>query len=707
MIDKFQKSENFMPNLLLEIGTEEIPAGYIEPALRQIEELFTAQIKENRLNFNNLHTTGTPRRLILSVTDLPERQENVIQEIKGPSAKVALDGEGLPTKAAIGFAHSQGIDAKDLKVKDTGKGDYCFARKEIAGKRVYDLLPNILNTVIKSVTFPKSMRWKAGRFSFARPIRTILALFDNDIIQLELNGVKADRKTDGHQFLSNKMLEIEKADYDAYKEHLRGNFVIIEIDERRKTIRDSINTILSPYGSHLDDEGLLDEVTNLVEFPCAVKCSFEKDFLEIPPDVVVTSMKEHQRYFPVTDRDNKLLPEFIVIIDRECDGNEIPRRGNERVLKARLADAKFFWNEDRRVSLQDRVNNLSNLVFHENIGSYLERTKRIGKLAHFISTILTYSPDKLRLVERASLLCKTDLLTEMVGEFPKLQGIMGREYALENGEDTEVANSIAEHYLPRYAKDGLPETDTGIALSLADKFDVIASCFVTGLIPTGSQDPYALRRQAQGIIRILEEKDLNLELSNIIERTIANLKEKSTDRNTDTTYEQITDFFKERLRHNYLERGYRYDIIESVLKSGYDNISDFSYRLEIVTKISQTPIWHSLVTVVERTYNIGKSCSAHGKIDENLLKEEEEKVLWSIYKSEKDKICAYIKPRRYEELSILYNKVFAEPIHNFFEKVYVNVDDEALKVNRLLLMKKINELYVSSIANLALIVEHE
>lgn len=696
-----------MPDLLLEIGTEEVPAGYIEPALMQIEELITGQIKKNRLSFHELHTTGTPRRLIVSITDLPQTQENIIQEIKGPSAKVSLDGNGLPTKAAIGFAHSQGIDANDLQVKDTGKGDYCFAIKEIEGKQVFDLLPDILSVVIKSIVFPKSMRWKAGRFTFARPIRTILALFDNDIIQLEVNGIKADRKTNGHQFLSDKILDIEKADYDAYKERLRSNRVIIEIDERRKIIRDSINTILSGSGSQLDDEGLLNEVTNLVEFPCAVKCSFEKQYLDIPPEVVITSMKEHQRYFPVTDQDNRLLPEFIVILDREGGDNEIPRRGNERVLKARLADAKFFWDEDRKVSLQERVDGLGSLVFHENIGSYLEREERIGNLAHFIAACLTYPPDKLRLVDRASLLCKADLLTEMVGEFPKLQGIMGREYALENGEDTEVATSIAEHYLPRYANDVLPETKTGIVLSLADKFDVISSCFSTGLIPTGSQDPYALRRQAQGIIRIIEEKGLNLELSNIIERALSPLKEKGTSSNTDTVRAQIREFFKDRLRHNFLERGYRHDIIESVLQSGYDNISDFSSRLNIVTKISQSPIWHSLVTVVERTYNIGKSCTAHGEIDEKLLKEEEEKKLWRIYESEKEKIREYLKPKKYEELSLLYNEVFAEPIHHFFENVYVNVHDEALKSNRLLLMKKINELYVSNIANLAFIVEHE
>ena len=696
-----------MSNFLLEIGTEEIPAGYIMPALKQMEVLFAEQIKENRLSYEDLHTTGTPRRFILSVTGLPRKQENAVLEVKGPSAKAAQDKEGLPTKAAIGFANSQGVKVEDLKVIKTDKGEYCFARKEIEGQRVFDLLPDMISSVITSLTFPKSMRWKEGRFSFARPIRSILALFDKDVIQLELNGVKADRKTSGHQFLSNKIIDLENADFASYKETLRSNYVIIEIDERRKIIRDSINTILSRYGTLLDDEELLNEVTNLVEFPCAVKCSFDKEYLEIPPDVVETSMKEHQRYFPVKDKDNKLLPEFIVIIDRKSDGNEIPRKGNERVLKARLADAKFFWEEDRKIPLHERIDGLGNLIFHENIGSYLDREVRIGKLAHFIAECLNFSSEKLASVERASRLCKTDLLTEMVGEFPKLQGIMGREYAREAGEDEEVAKSIAEHYLPRYAKDVLPETETGIVLSLADKFDVITSCFSTGLIPTGSQDPYALRRQAQGIIRILEDKGLNLSLGNILESALSNLPDKSIGNNKETITVQIRDFFKDRLCHNYLDRGYRYDIIESVLKSGYDNISDFSYRLEIVTKISQTSIWKSLVTVVERTYNIGKNCTAHGKIDENLLNEEEELKLWTLYKREKEKILAYVKPKKYEELSLLYTHVFAEPIHNFFENVFVNVEDEAIKNNRLILMKKINDLYVNNIANLALIVEHE
>jgi glycyl-tRNA synthetase beta chain len=457
-----------MSNLLLEIGTEEIPAGYIAPALKQMEELFAEQVKKNRLSIDRIHTTGTPRRLVLFVSGLPQNQGDIVQEIKGPSAKVAFDESGAPTKASVGFASSQGVKAEDMIVKDTPKGKYCFAVKEIKGKKIFDLLPEMLKSVITSINFPKSMRWKSDKFYFARPIRTIMALFDKDVVNLELSGLKAGRSTSGHQFLSDNVIDIPDADYEAYKERLKSENVIVEIDERRDIIRKEINSLLSDYGTTLEDEELLEEVTNLVEFPGAVKCSFDEAFLAIPSEVVVTSMKDHQRYFPVKDKDGKLLPEFIVITDRDSGEGEIIRKGNERVLRARLADANFFWDEDKKIALHDRLKDLEGVVFHEDMGSYRDREERIGDLAYFIAEMLGFSPDRLELVKRASSLCKTDLLTEMVGEFPKLQGIMGREYAFVQGENEEVARSIAEHYLPRYADDVLPETEIGTVLSLAD-----------------------------------------------------------------------------------------------------------------------------------------------------------------------------------------------------------------------------------------------
>ena len=669
-----------------------------------MEELFAEQVKKSRLSVDSIHTTGTPRRLVLFASGLPQNQEDIVQELKGPSAKVAFDESGTPTKAAVGFASSHGVKAEDMIVKDTPKGKYCFAVKEVEGKKIFDLLPEMLTSVITSINFPKSMRWKSDKLYFARPIRTIMAVFDKDIVNLELNGLKASRSTSGHQFLSDNVIEIPDADYEIYKESLKSENVIVEIDERRNIIREEINSLLSGYGTTLEDEELLEEVTNLVEFPGAVKCSFDEEFLAIPSEVVVTSMKDHQRYFPVKDKSGKLLPEFIVITDRDSGDGEIIRKGNERVLRARLADANFFWDEDKKITLHDRLKDLEGVVFHEDMGSYMDRGKRIGDLASFIAETLGFAPDRLELVRRASSLCKTDLLTEMVGEFPKLQGIMGREYALIQGEDEEVARSIAEHYLPRYADDVLPETEIGIVLSLADRFDIIAGCFAAGLIPTGSHDPYGLRRQSQGIIRILETKDLRISLKTVFEKSLSRV---CPDSDSSKVYGQIEDFFRDRIYNVYTERGYRYDIVESVMKSGFENISDLLCRLEVITKISKTTIWQNLVAVVERTFNIGKNCTIHGEVNEGLLEEEEERKLWAVYEKEKENLFKYVKPKKYEELSLAYNEVFAKPVHDFFEKVFVNVEDEQIKNNRLLLVKKVNELYVENIANLAFIVEHD
>ena len=332
---------------------------------------------------------------MLFASGLPQNQEDIVQEIKGPSAKVAFDESGAPTKASVGFASSQGVKAEDMIVKETPKGKYCFAVKEVEGKKIFDLLPEMLTSVITSINFPKSMRWKSDKLYFARPIRTIMAIFDKEIVNLELNGIKAGRSTSGHQFLSDNVVEISEADYEIYKERLKSENVVVEIDERRDIIRKEINSLLSDYDTTLEDEELLEEVTNLVEFPGAVKCSFDEGFLAIPSEVVVTSMKDHQRYFPVKDKDGKLLPEFIVITDRDSGDGEIIRKGNERVLRARLADANFFWDEDKKITLHDRLKDLEGVVFHEDMGSYMDRGKRIGDLASFIAEMLGFSSDRL------------------------------------------------------------------------------------------------------------------------------------------------------------------------------------------------------------------------------------------------------------------------------------------------------------------------
>ena len=705
-----------MTDLLFEINTEEIPASYIEPALDQMKILFTGQAKKHRLEMHSIYSTGTPRRLTLFVKGLPQKQESMTEEIQGPSASVAFDKTGNPTKAGLGFAKSQGVDIKDLQIKKTTKGEYCFATKKIEGHETLHILPDVLTTVIRNISFPKSMKWKGNGLFFARPIRSLLALFGDKIVPLEINGIKADNLIFGHPFLSGKKIEISEADWELYKKLLKQEHVVVDITERRETLRTKITQLMTPYGAAIDDEELLDEVTNLVEYPNAIECSFDEEFLDIPADVIETAMKEHQRYFPIKKRDGKLLNKFIAVLNRNETNANTTIRGNERVLKARLSDARFFWKEDRKTPLIKRVENLKNLVFLEKLGNYYDRTNRIIKLSKYISERLIAIdnlPINIEFVKRAAELCKADLLTQMVREFPSLQGIMGRGYAEWDGEEKPVAVAIAEHYMPRYATDNIPTSRIGAIVGLADKFDTISSCFALDLIPTGSQDPYSLRRHAYGIIRIIEEHGFTLDIKEILYTSLDLLPmfEQKPDVHyhpviLDKLVPRIKDFLKDRLFQINIERGYRYDLVNAVLNAGivFDDIHNFSQRLKIVSRISQEKWWPDLVTVVERTFNIGKKANSRGVVNEGIFTEPEERELWKTYKDNEANINNMSDKKRYEEASERYCNVFSKPVHAFFDRVFVNVEDGNVRNNRLSLMKKINELYSQKIADLSEIV---
>ncbi|OHC06654.1 MAG: glycine--tRNA ligase subunit beta [Planctomycetes bacterium RIFOXYC2_FULL_41_27] len=702
-----------MTDLLFEIGAEEIPAGYIEPALNQMKALFTEQAKKQRLEVHSIYSTGTPRRLTLFVQGLPQKQESVMEEVQGPSAAVAFDKAENPTKAGLGFAKSQGVDIKDLQTKKTPKGEYCFAIKKIEGHGTLHILPDIVTAVIRNISFPKSMKWKGNGLFFARPIRSLLALFGDQVVPVEINGIKADRFIFGHPFLSGQKIEISEANWELYKKLLKQEHVVVDITERRETLRTKITQLMAPYGATIDDEELLDEVTNLVEYPNAIECSFDEEFLDIPADVIETAMKEHQRYFPIRKKEGKLLNKFIAVLNRNESNADTAIRGNERVLKARLSDARFFWKEDRKTPLIKRVEDLKNLAFLEKLGNYFDRTNRIIKLSKYISTRLALPHEEIELVKRTAELCKADLLTQMVGEFPSLQGIMGREYAEWDGEEKPVAIAIAEHYMPRYATDNIPPSRIGAIVGLADKFDTISSCFALDLIPTGSQDPYSLRRHAYGIIRIIEEHGFTLDSKEILYASLDLLPmfEQKTDSHyhpviLDKLVPKIKDFFKDRLFQINIERGYRYDLVNAVLNAGvgFDDIHNFSQRLKVVSDISLGEWWPDLVTVVERTFNIGKKANSSGSVDERLLSESEEKELWRIYKENWQNINSLIDEKKYEEASCTYCNIFAKPVHAFFDRVFVNVEDGNVRNNRLSLMKKINELYSQKIADLSEIV---
>lgn len=699
-----------MTDLLFEIGTEEIPASYIDPALNQMKTLFTEQVKKQRLEVHSIYSTGTPRRLTLFVQGLPQKQESVTEEVQGPSAAVAFNKTGNPTKAGLGFAKSQGVDIKDLQIRKTPKGEYCFAIKKIEGHETLHILPDILSAIIKNISFPKSMKWKGSDLFFARPIRSLLALFGDQVVPVEINGIKAGKFVFGHPFLSGQRIEISQADWELYKRLLKQEHVVVVMTERREALKAKIMHLMSPHGAAIDDEELLDEVTNLVEYPNAIECSFDEEFLDIPADVIETAMKEHQRYFPIRKKEGKLLNKFIAVLNRNESNANTTIKGNERVLKARLSDARFFWKEDRKTPLIKRVEGLKNLVFLEKLGNYFDRTSRIIKLSKYISTRLALSHEEIELVKRAAELCKADLLTQMVGEFPSLQGIMGREYAEWDGEEKPVAIAIAEHYMPRYATDNIPPSRIGAIVGLADKFDTISSCFALDLIPTGSQDPYSLRRHTYGIIRIIEEHGFALDIGEILYTTLDLLpvfEQKAESRChpaiLDKLAPKIKEFFKDRLFQINIERGYRYDLVNAVLNAGigFDDIHNFSQRLKVISLISQEKWWPDLVTVVERTFNIGKKANSSGAVNEGIFTESEERELWKTYKDNEANINNMTDKKRYEEASEKYCNVFAKPVHAFFDKVFVNVEDEKIRNNRLSLMKKINELYSQKIADLS------
>lgn len=689
-----------MPDFLLEIGTEEIPAGYLAPAAAALAEmaweLLAAAgpaLPEGR------KCLWTPRRIALFISGLPEKRPDFPEIVQGPSKKVAFDDAGKPTKAAMGFARGQGVDIGQLEIRDTKNGPYVFVKKTVKGRRTAELLAEALPGIIMKLPFPKSMYWDDPNFRFARPIRSICALLGDEVVKFNVGRVKSDRKVYGHPFLAPGAIELERADLDAYRAALCKAFVIVDQIERRELIKGQIEKLLAGRGAELTEEALLDEVTNLVEFPTAVEGKFPEHYLEVPDEVVEAAMMEHQRYFPVRDGSGKLVNRFITVSNRPGEYSESIREGNERVLNARLSDAEFFWREDRRSPLRAFGERLSGVTFQEKLGSYADRVGRMARLGVFIAQQLGCEAAVKEKVERAAELSKADLVTQMVGEFPSLQGVIGREYAKADGEDPEVAQAISEHYQPRSARDGLPQTLVGKILALADKFDSLSGCFAAGLAPTGSQDPYALRRQTQGIVRIILSGELTLSLSAVLRKAISLLPSGLAD--AEKVEAEVLAFVQDRLYYYFRDDGCPHDIVQAVLKPGFDDLLDLSRRLASLVDLSGTHDWHKLVTAVERTHNITRDFTPAGDVNQKLLAEPEEQELFRLYVGNRDRITRLIDEHRYGEVCDLYEQTFAVPLHVFFAKVFVNVDDEKTRTNRLTLLKQINRLFADRVADLS------
>ena len=664
-------------DLLFEIGAEEIPAGFMPNILGQLKQLAETKLNDAHLPFESIATYGTPRRLALIVKGLSDTSAEISERHKGPSASIAYDADGNPTKAAIGFARGKGLDVADLVVED----GYIYAETKTAGVPAKDIVTDMLPQLITGLNFPKSMHWGNLDAKFVRPVRWLVALLDEDVIPVEFATVKSGNVTRGHRFLGADEITIKNA--ASYVDTLKENFVMVDQDARRELISKQLHDIAaSKNASIVWDDDLLEEINYLVEWPTALCGGFEESYLALPDAAIITPMKDHQRYFPLVDQDGKLLPMFLTVRNGSDHSIEVVQAGNERVLRARLDDAKFFFNEDRKKPLIDRQDGLTKIVFQEGLGNLADKTERLLTLGRVFSEECELHEDARVVLERATELAKTDLTTGMVTEFTELQGVMGKEYALLDGESPEVAEAIFEQYLPRFAGDVLPQTEAGKVLSIIDKVDNIVATFSRGLIPTGSQDPYALRRQTIGILNILLGSEWNISLRPIIVESM-NLLNVPADKQ-DELLGQVEEFITLRLKNIFLDREVPHHVIDLLLSNNELSVADAEGLVKalLANRIDENV---ELVQAFTRMYNLVKDVTYTG-VDKSLLKEDAERALYEMAtKASEASIDAWDKND--------YDAVVAVPatlvpgINKFFEDVMVMDKDEAIKANRLQLVR--------------------
>jgi len=685
---------------LLEIGVEEMPARFLDPALAELKETVTGFFREQRLSYKRLGTYGSPRRLALLVEGLAEYQEPLELEIKGPAVKVAYK-DGAPTRAAEGFARSQGVSVSELVQKAAGHVEYVFAVKREAGRPAREVLAEAGPYLISSLHFPKPMRWGDLEVRFARPIRWIVSLFDRDIVEFEFASLKAGRTTYGHRFLSKEPITLNAP--SEYLDKMKNNYVMVETAERKETIWRQVCELAAKSGGLVEeDDDLLSEVNNLVEYPTALIGEFSVEYLKLPKEVLVTSMREHQRYFPVTGADGKLHAKFIAVKNGAADHLENVRTGNEKVLRARLADANFFYQEDLKAPLADKVPELKKIVFHESLGTVYDKMMRVSNLARYLADATGAGNSDRDTALRASCLAKADLVSSMVYEFPELQGVMGREYAELSGEGKSVASAIYEHYLPRFAGDKLPESLPGKILSIADKIDTIVGCFAIGIQPSGSQDPYALRRQALGISHIIMEGGINLSLSDLIKEAYLGYEGKvQLKLSPEKVCDEVTEFFKQRLRAILIDQGFSYDIVEAVQAAGYDNLSDALLRAGALAEFRKEPAFGNLLTAFVRANNLSKNATIN-QVNPALLQDQSEKALYKRLTEIQGQAKLYLEKQDYRSL-LSSIATLQDPLDKFFNSVMVMVEDEAVRHNRLALLLNLAAL-VRRVADLSRVV---
>lgn len=662
-------------DLLFEIGAEEIPAGFLPNIIKQLGELAIAALAERHIPHGSVKVYATPRRVALLINDVAERGEDVHETHKGPSVSIAYDADGNATKAAIGFARGKGLDVSELKVVD----GYIFADTTTAGLDTKEVLSDVLPSLITGLSFPKSMHWGDLEERFVRPVRWLVALYGQDVVPVTFANVTSTNVSRGHRFLGESELTI--AEPKDYVDTLTKNFIMIDQDVRRETIRKQLTELAATKGATVVwDEDLLEEVTYLVEYPTALCGTFDESYLALPSDCIITPMKDHQRYFPMVDGKGKLLPMFLTVRNGDSKSLEVVAAGNERVLRARLDDAKFFFNEDRKTPLAGRYEALTKIVFQEGLGNLKDKTERLLTLGAALAQEVGFADTAT--LERATHLAKTDLTTGMVSEFTELQGIMGKEYALLDGETPAVGEAIFEQYLPRFAGDILPTTDAGRILSIVDKVDTIVATFSRGLIPTGSQDPYALRRQTIGIINILMDSKWSLSMRPIWVKAMELLGVASEKQ--EELLGQLENFFILRLKNILLEQGMPYQVVDIVLSQDTVTVA-LAEGLGQALTANRIDENEPLMQAYTRIFNMVKDVTFTG-VDESLLKEDSEQALYKaalpVYTTNRNALEAgdYVKAVSLAESLVPY-------IETFFEHVMVMDKDETVKQNRLQLLR--------------------
>ncbi|QJC52543.1 glycine--tRNA ligase subunit beta [Paenibacillus albicereus] len=676
-------------DLLFEIGLEEVPARFVRAAVNQLRERVEKWLSDSRIGHGGVTAYATPRRLAVLARAVEEKQSDVSEEVKGPSRKIAQDAEGGWSKAALGFARSQGVEPEQLFFKELAGVEYVYAVKSSLGVDTASVLAEGLNAIVHAMTFPKNMRWGSYELKFVRPIKWLLALFGTDVVPMEIAGVKSGNASRGHRFLGEETRVAEPA---AYVEALRRQHVIVDIAERERLIVAGIEALAADKGWTISiKDDLLEEVLFLVETPTVLFGSFDPAFLDIPQEVLITSMREHQRYFPVLDSAGKLLPYFVTVRNGDSVSLDNVARGNEKVLRARLSDAKFFYAEDQKLAIADALRKLESIVYHEELGTVADKVGRIVALTGRVGAAAGVEPQAAAAAARAAEICKFDLVTQMVYEFPELQGIMGEDYARKAGEDEAVAKAINEHYQPRFSGDTAPASLPGSLVSLADKLDTIVGCFSIGIIPTGSQDPYALRRQAAGIVQTLMAHELPVRLGELFDLALDIHEQRGLKRPRADIRKELYDFFALRLKNVLTEQGNRYDVIDAALAAGFDDLTLTVKRAAILLARAAGPEQVEFKTVVDaltRSANLAAKAESDAAVDAAKLEAGAERRLHEAYEQVSGRYRSALDAGDAATALGLLTEL-REPITAFFDSVMVMAEDEAVRRNRLALLSGI------------------